>query len=108
MVKIWPWIWPKIETGLKFEVKYLTEFREKKLKIWGQIHSKVSDTGRILILIPSVGYRIMNEAGYPAIPNTNNLLYSLRINQRATDSCHYAAEKRRNLDFISYGAYNKW
>ena len=25
-------IWPKIETGLKFEVKYLTEFRKKRLK----------------------------------------------------------------------------
>ena len=24
-----PWIWPKIEAGLKFEVKYLTEFQKK-------------------------------------------------------------------------------
>ena len=32
MVKIWLWIWPKIETGLKFEVKYLTEFWRKVKK----------------------------------------------------------------------------
>ena len=69
-------IWPKIEAGLKFEVKYLTEFREKKLKIWGQIHSKVLDTDKDTNISKS-------QAGsYLVVPETSKCSWLYAITQQ--------------------------